>query len=66
MVCSCRAPPAQLRWYRVTVHTSDLPDAGTDADVYIALHGSEGGYRRLLIRCIRRSRAATPLAQPMV
>lgn len=25
--------------YRVTVHTSDLPEAGTDAEVFVQLHG---------------------------
>lgn len=28
--------------YHISVHTGDVPDAGTDANVYITIHGSKG------------------------
>ena len=36
--------------YRVAVHTGNLPDAGTDANVHLMLIGERGdtGYRQLL------------------
>ena len=43
---SCREPPAELQWYRLNVRTSDQPEAGTDAEVFVTLHGSTGAHRQ--------------------
>jgi hypothetical protein len=43
-------PSCQFSRFLVRVHTSMLPEAGTSARVHLALHGSQGTSKRLLLR----------------
>jgi len=36
-----------LVWYTLTLCTSDMPAAGTDADVFVTLHGKQGTSPRI-------------------
>ena len=37
----------ELGWYTLLLCTSDNPAAGTDADVFVTIHGSEGSSPRV-------------------
>eukprot|EP00887_Chlorella_sp_A99_P006398 scaffold3.g6398.t1 len=41
------APAGGAAWYQLVVCTSDLPDAGTSSEVWVALHGSRGSSARV-------------------
>ncbi len=43
-------PSRQVACFRVRVHTSALPEAGTSARVHLALHGSQGVSKSLPLR----------------
>jgi hypothetical protein len=43
-------PSRQVARFRVRVHTSALPEAGTSARVHLALHGSQGVSQSLPLR----------------
>ena len=36
-----------LDWYTLLLHTSDKPAAGTDADVFVTIHGTEASSPRI-------------------
>ena len=42
MAPSATTEQHELAQYTVTVHTSDLPGAGTDCSAYISVHGRDG------------------------
>jgi hypothetical protein len=44
------AAEERVQSYNVTVETGDMDGQGTDANVYITLHGSEGKSKRTLLR----------------
>ncbi|KAG2501257.1 hypothetical protein HYH03_001064 [Edaphochlamys debaryana] len=47
---SIQDPTLDRRMYKVVVRTSDLPGAGTDANVYVELRGTRGATPRTVLR----------------
>jgi len=47
MVHASCSDKAHLVWYALTLCTSDMPAAGTDADVFVTLHGKQGTSPRI-------------------
>ena len=44
VLCRDKAP---LQWYSLLLCTSDKPAAGTDADVFVTVHGKQGKSPRM-------------------